>query len=183
MITYESHVIPYSKDFVLIKIDNGSINKINEFLIHLIEQKEKEFHHLIDKNSHFKRYYTGILGEVAMEKYLGVTGIVDWTIGNSETYNVPDLKGIGINTGIKTVNYGSFPIVFKKNFSNEIIMIRWKEKHVYLCGLATKEILNKYQSEELIIDKKLRERGTKSAFYGFEHLKRFKSKEELINLF
>lgn len=182
MITYDTHIKPYAKDFVRIEVDQHSIDKINDFVAKIIVQKKQELHHLKDENAHFKRYYTGTLGELAMEIFLGVTGIVDWTVGASKDYNVPDMRKIGINAGIKTVNYGSFPVVFKKNFSNEIIMIRWKERHVYICGLATKEILNHYQSDELILDKKLRDRGTKSGFYGFEHLKKFSSKEALLRL-
>lgn len=182
MITYETHIKPYAKDFVHIEVDDHSITKINDFVANIILQKKKEAHHLIDEQSHFKRYYTGTLGEVAMEIFLGVAGIVDWTIGSSEDYNVPDMKKIGVNAGIKTVNYGSFPVVFKKNFSSQIMMIRWKEKHVYICGLATPELLNKYQSDELILDRKLRERGTKTGFYGFEQLKKFATKEELVAL-
>lgn len=182
MITYETHIKPYAANFVRIEVDQPSIRKINDFVNDVIVQKKKEAHHLIDEQSHFKRYYTGTLGEVAMEIFLGVSGIVDWTIGSSADYNVPDMKKIGINAGIKTVNYGSFPVIFKNSFSSEIMMIRWKERHVYICGLATKEILNQYQSDELILDRKLRKRGTKSGFHGFEHLKTFSSKEELFNL-
>lgn len=62
----------------------------------------------MDNRSHFKRYYTGTLGEAALEEYLGVEGIVDWTIGNSNDYHKSDLNNIGVREGIKTVEYGRF---------------------------------------------------------------------------
>jgi len=43
-------------------------------------------------------------------------------------------------------------------------------------------VLNKYQSVDLIRDPKLRNKGTKSAFYGFEHLLHFKDIDELKEL-
>jgi hypothetical protein len=179
MITYQTHIIPFSKEFILVKLEDIDVQKIDAFVNKIIERKKKESHHFIDKNSHYKRYYTGILGELALEKFFGINGIVDWSIGDSKDYHVPDLKKLGLNIGIKTVEYGAFPVIFKKNYSNEIILIRWKDKHVYICGLATQDVLNKFQSEDLILDKKLKIKGTKTGFYGFEHLKKFSSLEEL----
>src|SRR5699024_5159459 len=146
MINYDTHVKPFGKNFQLVEIDQIMINRINDFTHEVIKQKNKESHHKYDNRSHYKRYYTGTLGEAALEKYLGVEGIIDWTIGDSNTYHVPDLKNIGINAGIKTVEYGMFPIIFKKSYSSEVIMIKWKERFIYICGLATQSILNKYQS-------------------------------------
>lgn len=179
MISYESHVKPFSKDFILIKIEKDQIARIEKFVRELIKVKKLETHHQIDKSSHYKRFYTGTLGEVALENLFGVKGIVDWSIGNSSTYHKPDLKGIGLNVGVKTVEYGLFPIVFKDSYSDEIIMIRWKDNYVYVCGLAKKDILNKYQSFDLIKDEGLKLKGTKTGFYGFEHLNHFKNLKEL----
>jgi hypothetical protein len=179
MISYESHVKPFGKKFKLVEIEEKTVDKINQFVTELILVKEKESHHRFDNKSHYKRYYTGTLGEAALEKFLNVTGIIDWSIGNSNHYHQPDLKSLGINAGIKTVDYGLFPVVFKNNYGNEIIMIRWGDRHVYICGLATKDVLNRYQTDELIKDDKLRARGTKTGFYGFEHLKHFSDLDDL----
>jgi hypothetical protein len=179
MFSYDTHVKPYSKQFKLITIEEPLIKKINEFVIELIEVKKKESHHIFDNKSHYKRCYTGMLGEVALEKYLGVTGIADWTIGESSLYHQPDLKKLGINAGVKTVEYGLFPVIFKNNYGNEVIMIRWKNRHVYLCGVAKKEVLNTCQSDDLIKCSMLRTRGTKTGFYGFSELKTFNDINDL----
>jgi hypothetical protein len=180
--TYETHAKPFSADFIHIEVSDEDVKKIDEFVKLVIIKKKSESHHQNDKGSHYKRYYTGILGEVAMEKFFGITGIVDWSVGDSEKYYVPDLRNIGLEVGIKTAYYGAFPIVFKKNFLNEIILIRWKDRHIYICGLATVNVLNKYQSDELILDDNLRKRGTKTGFYGFSYLKKFSSLNELKQL-
>lgn len=186
MINYENYVKPFSSNFIHIEISEKEAEKIESHVTELIKRKANEIHHLNDNKSHFKRYYTGTLGEFALEKFLGIDGIVDWTIGNSADYHSPDLKKLGLNVGIKTVEYGLFPIIFKINYSSEIIMIRWKERHVYICGLATKDVLNKHQTTDLIMDKKILTRGSKTAFYGFQHLKKFndiKSLKSLLNQF
>ncbi|WP_033827201.1 hypothetical protein [Bacillus andreraoultii] len=179
MITYETHVFPFQERYKKIIVPEAKVKRINEFVTELIKEKEKESHHSVDNRSHFKRYYTGTLGEVALEEYLGTEGIVDWTIGNSNDYHKPDLSNIGVRTGIKTVEYGSFPIIFKNSYSPEIVMIKVSDNHVVLCGLATKNVLNTYQSDKLVKDKRILQRGTKTGFYGFEYLKAFSTLDEL----
>lgn len=93
------------------------VRKVKEVVSELIKVKEKEDHHLIDNRSHFKRYFTGILGEAALEEYLGIDGIIDWIIGDSKYYHKPDLSRVGVRAGIKTVHYNTFPIIFRKSFS------------------------------------------------------------------
>lgn len=179
MYNYENYVNPHSKNFIHIKLTNEDVNKIDEFARYVIIEKSNENHHKIDNNSEYKRFYTGTMGELALEKYLGVSNIVDWSIGGSNKFHTPDLRNLGIKCGVKTVTHGSFPLIFKNSYSSEIMMIRWKHNHIYICGVATPDILNKHQSDDLILDNKLRLRGTKTGFYGFEHLKQFKDLEDI----
>ncbi|WP_062050363.1 hypothetical protein [Bacillus sp. JCM 19034] len=184
MITYDTHVLPYKNQYQKVIIPEEKVLKIRDFVTDLIKVKEKENHHLKDNRSHFKRYFTGMLGEAALEEFLGVTSIIDWSIGESKNFHKPDLQSLGIKAGIKTVEYGLFPVIFKKSYSPEIIMIKVSNHHIVICGLATSHILDKYQSIELIKDSKLRARGTKTGFYGFQHLKTFydiQSLKEAIN--
>lgn len=182
MISYKSHIKPYSKRFTLIKIDDEKVVRIDKFVREIIKVKKLEFHHQIDKSSHYKRFFTGTLGEVALEMFLNVKGIVNWGVGESSSFHKADLKSLGLNVGVKTVNYGAFPIIFKENYSDEIIMIRWKKNYIYLCGLAKKDVLNEYQSIDLVKDNRLVLKGTKTGFYGFEHLVQFSSFQELKSI-
>lgn len=118
------------------------------------------------------------MGEAALEKILGIP-IIDWTIGDSDKYHIPDIPGYKI--GIKTVEYGKFPIVFKHNYYPQIICIVDTKKvgNVYVCGMASVEVLNTYQDDSLIIDDKLRSRGTKTGFYGFDFITPIESLDDL----
>lgn len=73
---------------------------------------------------------------MAVETLTGI-GIVDRTIGNSKYYDVPDIAEY--NIGIKAVEYGSYPVIFKSNSYPQIICITSKkdEHTVAVCGLAT----------------------------------------------
>ena len=63
---------------------------------------------------------TGLLGELALEYTLGIK-FIDWSIGKSADYHIPDIPGYKV--GIKTVEYGKFPIIFKKNYYPQIICV------------------------------------------------------------
>jgi len=180
---YNTFIKPFSNNFKLITLDDNELEKVRVFVSSVIKAKSGENHYRIDNNSKFKRFFNGMIGEVAIEKLLGMQGkIIDWSIGNSNDYHKPDLSSLGVKVGVKTVEYGLFPIVFKTSYYPEIINIAYKKKYVYICGVASQNILNTYQDDSLIKDEKLRKRGTKTGFYGFEHLKPFSNLEELNNI-
>lgn len=119
--TYEDYVIKYSANFKRVLIDRDYISRIENFVNDIIGAKEKEAHHIIDSSKELKRFMTGFMGEAALEKLFGIP-IIDWTIGDSSYYHHPDIPGY--NVGIKTVEKGKFPIIFRKNDYPQIICIR-----------------------------------------------------------
>lgn len=176
--SYDDYVTRYSDSFTRVVIEPEYISKIKKFVNKIIEAKSKEHHHKIDYHQEEKRFTTGLLGEAALEKLFGIP-IIDWSIGNSNLYHKPDIPGYKI--GIKTVERDKFPIIFKNNWYPQIICIK-STKHanlVFVCGIATIEILNKYQDDDLILDSNLRKRGTKTGFYGFAHLLPLRSLDDL----
>jgi hypothetical protein len=178
MKNYNDYVIPYLKNFTQIYIESETVEKIKKFVLELIKVKAGEQHHFLDSQNEAKRFFTGFMGEAAIEKLFNIK-IIDWTIGQSSTYHTPDLKKNGYDIGIKTVEYGKFPIIFKKSYKPEIILIKIDDCTIFLCGLATVEQLNTYQDDELILSPGLRMKGTKTGFYNFKDLKKI---ERISNL-
>lgn len=169
MLSYETEVRPYSDHFKPVLISKRDYEELDLFAGVLVEEKETRLEHANDSRSQEKRQLTGLLGERAVEIALKQK-VIEWKIGDSKDFNHPDIQRL--NVGVKTVLKGSFPIIFKKNNYPQIFCIResLKSRVVWVCGMATAEILNKYQSDELIHDKYLRARGTKTGFYGFKYL-------------
>lgn len=167
--SYDDYITKYSDNFLRIKLDSTYVNKISSFVKELVEAKAMEEHHKKDSNQEIKRFTTGFLGEAALEKLFNIS-IIDWSIGYSGLYHIPDIPGYKV--GIKTVEFGKFPIIFKNNYYPQIICIRSSQQKnlIYVCGLATANVLNSCQSDDLIIDPQLRARGTKTGFYGFSEL-------------
>ena len=168
-ITYEEYVVKFSQNFRCVKIDTEYASKIYDFASKVVSEKLKEAHHKRDSHQEIKRFFTGFLGEAALEKLLKID-IIDWSIGTSKKYHNPDIPGY--NVGIKTVERNKFPIIFKKNSYPQIICVKSNvdDTAVFVCGLATPDVLNTYQDDNLILDSNLRARGTKTGFYGFECL-------------
>ena len=166
---YNELVVSQLHKFEKVSVDHNKIDKVREFVIELIKVKKNEPHHVIDGSQEHKRWTTGVLGECAVEIFLGKE-FVDYTIGDSKSYHKPDLSTIGLKCGVKTVEYGKFPVIFKRSKVSEIIVIKNSDSEFLICGLARSNVLNKYQSEELILSPQLRARGIKTGFYGFDKL-------------
>lgn len=175
---YFENVWQYAPSFIKIELDEATINKVDKFIAKVIAKKSQEAHHQIDNAKEFTRWKTGVLGECAVEKYLGKK-FVSFRVGDSKTHNYADLKPLGFDCGIKTSEYGKYPIVAKPSVRDEIIVVKFSDSVYYLCGLATPKVLNAYQTDDYILSPALKARGTKSAFYGFDKLH---SPEKVLNL-
>lgn len=175
---YQKMVIPFKDNFKKVVVPEAYANRIRKFAEELVVAKSNERDHIIDGRNEHKRWLTGLMGEAALECLLD-TDIIDWSIGHSSRYNSPDIKGY--NVGVKSVESGKFPMIYKNNTYPQIIMIKSKSEHntYYVCGLATPEVLNKYQDDRLILSKGAKGKGYKTCFYGFEHLIPISSLDDL----
>lgn len=167
---YEDLVARYAKNFVRVVVPTMKIIRIKELVWQIIQNKQKEDHHQVDCQHEYKRFFTGLMGEAAVEELLK-TDIIEWDVGDSTTYNHPDIKKLGV--GIKTAERNKFPIIPKDNKYPQIICVLSDKKAdvVFVCGLAMPEVLNRYQSDTLVLSQNLLNRGTKTGFYGFHRLK------------
>lgn len=174
MQTYEDYyrnlVFPFFHGKVKITVNNNKTRKIDDLVKAIIHEKRKEQHHKIDGNNEHKRFYTGLLGEAALEEYFSID-IIDWSANISKYYNNADLNKIGLNIGVKTAELWKFPIIHKNAIRPELINVKISDNIVVFFGLASKDVLNKYQTDDFILSPSLKSRGTKTAFYGFSELK------------
>ena len=163
-LNYQTLVSPIVKNLPKVYLDESIEIKVKNLATLIAERKKQEKGYKGDFNKLEKRYTTGLLREAALEKLLGVE-IIDWEVGDSSKYDVEDFNKIGLNCGVKTVEYGKFPLIQVVPVRDEIIVIKHPtELKFIICGLYKKDILEKYQSRELVLDLGVRE--TKTAFYG-----------------
>lgn len=145
------------------------LSKIDNHVDRLLIEKEKESQFTKNTKDPRKRYINGLKGEAAVGYLIG-REIIDWRIGESNDFNVPDLKYKGIGVGVKTVEAGKLPVITKWNHYPQIICVIENINTVWVCGLASAETLNTYQYDEGILSPGLRDRGTKTTFYRFDLL-------------
>lgn len=136
----------------------------------LLVEKEKEAQFKKDSKDPRKRYMNGLKGEAAVGLLIGQE-VIDWRIGESNDFNVPDLEYKGRKLGVKTVEWGKLPVITKWNSYPQIICVVENYNTVWVCGVASAEDLNTYQYDEGILSTGLRARGTKTTFYRFDLLK------------
>lgn len=168
-------------DEKIIKLTEDNSKKLDDFVKNVMVKKKNESHHVVDSFNEAKRWRTGTGGELALSQFIGKE-FVDLTIGDSTDYHVPDLSSIGLNVGIKTVELGKYPVIFKQSEKPEIIIIRLDDEKFCILGVVTPEDLNKYQSDDEILSPSLKARGTKTAFVGLFKIKPFLNYEELLKL-
>ena len=160
---------------VYVSLTNDENNKINNFSNNKIAIKVKEPGHRHDHNQEHKRSATGQSGELAIEKKFGIK-VADWTVGNSRFYNHADLKLVGYNLGVKTSTLGNTPLVPRQPKHAEIICVKYDDNTVIICGIATKEVIEKYWSDDFVRDKNALH---KTGFVGFDHLLPCRTLEDL----
>lgn len=166
----------YLDSYPKVSLSTNKDAQIRSFVKRVIEKKRSEGgQYFNDPESLAKRYYTGWGGECAVEQHIGKT-FVDFSIGESHDYYVPDLRSAGYEVGVKTVSMGDFPLLRKPTPSSsntpQIIVIRDSNLDFYICGLATYEVVNNPSnfSQLLVRSRGVLEVGVKSAFYRFDLL-------------
>lgn len=163
------------RDMIKIEIPKITQDKIRDFIPLIIEEKLKEEPYKTDRMQLKKRWYTGLMGEAALEVVLGIP-IIEWKVGDTKRFSHPDIPGY--NVGVKSVEFGLYPLISFNNPYSQIFCIKYFNT-VFVAGLAEPDILNRYQSEDLVESPKLRELHIKTGFYGFDYLKRIESLEDL----
>lgn len=179
---YNKYVVPFAENKPRIVVQDDAIRKIKTLAIDIVKAKITEDHHKIDSGKELKRFYTGLLGEAAMESLLGID-IIDYSVGHSNNFNGADICNHNIKVGIKTVEVWKFPIIHKNVSRPELINIRRDDKTIVFFGYATKRVLREFQNDDYILSSNLRRRGTKSAFWGFSELIPINSFDHLCEVY
>ena len=166
---YQQRVSNYAAKFVKVVLNPLELRYITETATAIARSKLSETAYKKDGASVVKRYVNGLKGEAAVGKFLKMQ-IINPDVGVSIDFDYPDIPGYGV--GVKTVDFGHFPIIPKVNKYPQVICICHPSRNeiVYICGLGSVDTLNHYQHSDLILDPNLKAKGTKTGFWGFAEL-------------
>lgn len=175
-------------------ITEKMVKEAEVFSKQIISEKMKESVHQKDPRNQWKRWMTGILGEMALESFLGKS-FRDKTIGNSKRYDIPDLSPLGLKVGVKSFRVGNFPLVNRSKFSfpskkrtpldaQIFIGISQDCKTAFILGIGFDEQLYKNESNPNSQNyvKDINALKRKTAFIEFDSLQTFNSFSDLINI-
>lgn len=174
---FEAYFEPEIDRFQRLTISSEGFKRASEWANQAVGEKKDEKVHKIDDDREEVRWLTGTTGETALEEFLGAS-FRDETFGESRKYGVPDLEPLGIRAGVKCIKRGNFPVVPVNPKWPEVIVVK-DDAEFYICGIATPQDMRECSTMGLILNRKLRERGVKTGFYGFDRLIPFNNLAEL----
>lgn len=181
-INYKQQIIEMNKRLsqlkqvkIVINFTNLDLIKTDQKVKNIIAYKKQETSssHQFDNHNEFKRWFTGMLGELAIEKALHLK-FADSSVGNSYSYDVPDMIKSHYKIGIKTCCYPNFPVV-NRNLATPQIFVMLNKLHTKaaILGIATPEILAVNQLHDynarFVLDHRMLDR--KTAFTDLQLLK------------
>jgi hypothetical protein len=191
---YRNIIEPNLQSFIRVEFTKQELLPIIELTKKVAEEKLKEKNYKIDGFGLHKRFMSGFISELAIERLLGIN-IIDYEQVENKThskyFNTPDLQNAGFNVGVKSAEYGKVPLIPTHNTYSQIICIRDTPKSVLVCGIATPEVLNDFQTEDLILAPSLKRinedkrrqgniKNIKTGFYGFNHLLNINTIQSLV---
>ena len=165
-------------NFQIVELTDEEVKKAKQFSIDIENEKlnvQKETHFRRDSRTLEGRFYTGILGEMAVLKFMGFGAEkADMALGNAKDFAVPDLRGVGLKVGVKTVrqfnNYGERSTQLVNDNLNEpqIFCEKIDDHHIAICGYLDNKTILENSSKIYVNDKNAA--GRKSGFYGLDKL-------------
>ena len=136
---------------VTIKLTERDKKKARDFADKVAEAKVVEGIYKRDNKGISERHYVGKIGEIAIEKLL-MTSYVDYSIGNSHKYGIPDLRDAGYEIGVKTTKKqnGVIFVPARPKYPQIVCVFDEVNSLVHIMGLITVETMKQYGDEELL---------------------------------
>jgi len=170
-------VAPLKNTYPKVELDKWEVDYLDERIDKIIKKKMTEPHHQKDPIKEEKRWRTGLYGEAAVCKFLGLdfTEVLDLSVRCSQEFS-SDLSQAGYAVGVKSVCWGNYPLMYpnRQGSSPEVIVFRETSNDremFYIAGLSSPNDLtdpNNFRIE-FVRTHAARDKG-KSAFIAMDKL-------------
>ena len=177
--------------FTKVRVSNSVYEEIlHDFLPRWAKAKMKESRFKMDHGQLVQRGQTGFLGEAAIEVLLD-TPVLDrdkagrLLVRDSRDFYTSDLCTTGLDVGVKTVEWGKFPVIKRNVRRPQMINFRIDAKTFLVGGFASMKVLREHQTSLYILNEALRNKRMnngqieKTSFWGFHQLQQVRSLKEL----
>ena len=172
-----NEIFVHKNNFLQVKIGYSDKKKIQEATLTLLNLKD--FNQLRDRYEgamFYKRFTRELMSEIALEKLLGIK-FINWE-AKSKIRDFPNkLIYNNLNVGITPFDFAEYPVLIDEDVSiPQIFTLKKGEDVIYICGVATIEILKKYRKDLSSLPMAL---GKKVGFTGIGKLKKFETIDDL----
>ena len=124
-----------------VSFTDADVAKVREAAEKIAREKAKESIHQTDSYKEVDRFMTGYLGELAVEKYLGIS-FSDMSVGTSSSYDLPDMMPAGYEVGVKTSVFPCFPVINRNiDIPQIIVCLSPDYNQAIILGYADVELL------------------------------------------
>ena len=170
---YDYYIKPYEHLFTKVILEEEDFKIIKKNARGIVAKKMREAQNFKDNTSMLKRWVTGWCGERVVEKHLELD-FIDFSIGESYSYNQPDLLKAGYRVGVKTSNIEDFPLLKPPSPTYQphpqIFVVKKSRDEFFVAGLGEPDVLNdsKNYTPYLVRSNAVRH---KKAFFRFDLLK------------
>lgn len=181
--------------FTSVRVPNALYDEIlGDFLPRWAKAKMKESRFKMDSGQLVERGQTGFLGEAAIEVLLD-TPVLDrdgagrLLVRDSRDFYTSDLCTTGLDVGVKTVEWGKFPIIKRNVRRPQMISFRMDAQTFLVGGYASMKVLREHQTSVYVLNEALRNKRMnngqieKTSFWGFHQLVQVRSLKELRNAY
>ena len=171
-------VLSQNRNFKNLSLNYSDIDKVEQIVISALNLNNvKDLRDRFEGLDFFNKFSLKVFGVIALEKTLK-TKFINWDKINPKDYKAT-ININGKTIIVITCNYGDFPLIDKAYKKPIIFCFKRDKKDIWICGVATKDILDNNQNDSLVKGTVTRNLTNKTTFVGFDKLKMFHDLKEL----
>lgn len=175
---FVNEILSYREKFINVKIGYSDLNRIRLAVLKALNLKNiNELRDRFEGVAFYENFSNKILGICAIEKLFEIE-LIDWSNIQPKRF-IPKISLPEIDVDVVSCGNGKFPVINKINTKPAIITINMSDDYIWVCGLASAEVLNRFQNDKLVGG--VMNSNLKTAFVGFDELIQIKSVDDLKN--
>lgn len=186
-IMYPTFTVPAS---CVIRFTNKDYTLVDQFARMAAKAKADDPWHKGDAAWEYRRERTGRLGELAVQRLIGMN-FSDWNVGgDSRAYDGPDMLPAGFRVGVKAAEWPKTPLIpaYGPQMPQVFVSVSSDCSFAVVLGYASSHFMaacaeQKALGDETVIQQSVLDRGTKTGFvgqYGLWKFRDYKSFYEIV---
>jgi hypothetical protein len=173
-----THILSIRNTFVSVNLNYKDLSEIEGSVLKSLKLENIfQLNDRYDGVSFLNSFTRKVSGVIVLEKLLDIE-LLNWEKIKPSIYK-PIITLEGKKIEVITFETGAFPIIPIVNKEPKLIVLMNANRKFWVCGFATKKVLNEHQDSNLLDDYLTKDI---TAFTGFKYLNKFNNYSELMTL-